>query len=414
VPALPELPFLADAPWYLAVLLDVVLAVVAMFWFLERRSRRSAESALRESLAAEARHADALATAQREARDAQRLEAVGRLTSGVAHDFNNLLTAILGYAQLAQMKLGADHPQASHLQQIVNAAERAEKLTRQLLNFSRQESAGPQAFDLNLVVKETGYLLRRLIGEDVTLRMKLAPDGAMIRADSGDISQLIVHLTMNARDAMPKGGELWIATEAVGENVTLTIRGSGGVGQVAATLRRGVPSGGLLEIEREGTADAAFLVSWPLAIEETPAPTVSSALPVTPPTEPEHRTALLVEDDDILRPLMAEMLESQGFEVLAASDGENALEREKVHAGPIALVVTDLVMPRLGGSELVASLLERRKDLAVLYVSAHHDDDIAQAAVAAADHCSILHKPFAPGAFAQAVRDALKRAVAED
>ncbi len=411
MPAFPDLPLLADAPWYFAVLLDVLLALLAMFWFLERRSRRSAERALRESLAAEARHADALATAQREARDAQRLEAVGRLTSGVAHDFNNLLTAILGYAQLAQMKLGADHPQASHLQQIVNAAERAEKLTRQLLNFSRQESAGPQAFDLNLVVKETGYLLRRLIGEDVTLRMKLAPDGAMIRADSGDIAQFIVHLTMNARDAMPKGGELWVATEVVGENVTLTIRGSGGVGQVAAALRRGVPSGGLVEIEREGTADAAFLVSWPLAIEEAPASPVSGAMPDLLPTEPGHRTALLVEDDDILRPLMAEMLESQGFEVLAASDGENALEREKALAGPIALVVTDLVMPRLGGSELVASLLERRKDLAVLYVSAHHDDDIAQAAVAAADHCALLHKPFAPGAFAQAVRDALDRAV---
>ena len=166
-----------------------------------------------------------------------------------------------------------------------------------------------------------------------------------------------------------------------------------------------------MEVAGAGTAEAAFLVSWPLAIEEAPAAPVPGAMPEPLPKESGPRTALLVEDDDILRPLMAEMLESQGFEVLAASDGENALEREKAFAGPIALVVTDLVMPRLGGSELVASLLERRKDLAVLYVSAHHDDDIAQAAVAAADHCSLLHKPFAPSAFAQAVRDALNRAV---
>jgi CheY-like chemotaxis protein len=280
-----------------------------------------------------------------------------------------------------------------------------------VLAFSRQQVLQPKILDLNQVIGGIAKMLRRLVGEDVDLALHTSHALGNIVADPGQMEQVIMNLVVNARDAMPKGGELWVATEAVGENVTLTIRGSGGVGQVAAALRRGVPSGGLLEIEREGTAEAAFLVSWPLAIEEAPAAPVSSAMPDPLPAESGHRTALLVEDDDILRPLMAEMLESQGFEVLAASDGENALEREKAHAGPIALVVTDLVMPRLGGSELVASLLERRKDLAVLYVSAHHDDEIAQAAVAAADHCSLLHKPFAPGAFAQAVRDALNRAV---
>jgi two-component system cell cycle sensor histidine kinase/response regulator CckA len=400
---------LADAPWYLGALLDVLLAVFAMVWFLERRRRRSVEQALRESLAAEARNADALAVAQRAAREAQRLEAVGRLTSGVAHDFNNLLTAILGYAQFAQMKLGADHPQGAYLQQIVNAAERAEKLTRQLLNFSRQESAGPQTFDLNLVVKETGYLLRRLIGEDVALRMNLAPDGAMVRVDSGEVAQLIVHLAMNAREVMPAGGELWIATETVGENVTLRIRGSGGVGQTAAALVRGVPSGGLLEIEREGSADAAFLVLWPRANDDLAPAAGQASIPEPLPAGATHQTVLLVEDDNFLRPLMAEMLENQGYEVLTASDGENALEREKAHGGPIALVVTDLVMPRLGGRELVAKLLERRPDLPVLYVSAHHPEIVAHGAPGPVGRVSLLRKPFDAGTFVRAVRAALEQ-----
>jgi two-component system cell cycle sensor histidine kinase/response regulator CckA len=397
----------ADAPWYLGVSPAVLAAVLALCWFLERRSRRSVEQALRESLVAESRNADALAAAQRAARDAQRLEAVGRLTSGVAHDFNNLLTAILGYAQFAQMKLGSDHPQSAYLQQIVNAAERAEKLTRQLLNFSRQESAGPQNFDLNLVVKETGYLLRRLVGEDVALRMKLAPDGAMVRADSGDVAQLIVHLAMNSRDAMPQGGELWISTETIGENVTLKIHGSGGVGQAAATLIRGVPSGGLLEIERDGTAEAAFLVSWPRAVEDVSVPPVVSTMPEPLPAEETRKTLLLVEDDNLMRQLMAEILESQGYNVLTASDGENALDREKAHAGPIALVVTDLIMPRLGGSELVAKLLGRRPDLPVLYVSAHLNDAVAKRALATGGRVSLLAKPFDVGTLVRSVREAL-------
>ncbi len=395
---------LAETPWYLAAL----LALPVLLWIFELRKRRTAERALRESLAAEARNADALAVAQRAAREAQRLEAVGRLTSGVAHDFNNLLTAILGYAQFAQMKLGADHPQNAYLQQIVNAAERAEKLTRQLLNFSRHESTGPQIFDLNLVVKETGYLLRRLIGEDVALRMKLAPDGAMVRADSGDVAQLIVHLAMNARDVMPSGGELSIATDLVGENVTLTIHGSGGVGQAAAALIRGVPSGGLLEIQHQGTPDAAFLVSWPRSDEDTLSAGGLSSIPAPLPAGAPRQTVLVVEDDDFLRQLMAEMLESQGYDVLTASDGENALEREKAHAGPIALVVTDLVMPRLGGRDLVAKLLVHRPDLPVLYVSAHHPDIVAHGAPGPVGRVSLLRKPFDAGTFIRAVRAALE------
>jgi two-component system cell cycle sensor histidine kinase/response regulator CckA len=407
---LSPITLLADVPWPARIVTGIVLAVLALLWLIERRARQAAERDMRESLAAEAKCADALVVAQRAAREAQRLEAVGRLTSGVAHDFNNLLTAILGYAQFAQLKLGAEHPQSAYLQQIVNAAERAEKLTRQLLNFSRQESSGPQNFDLNLVVKETGYLLRRLIGEDVALRMKIAPDSAMVRADSGDVAQLIVHLAMNARDAMPHGGELWISTETIGENVTLKIHGSGGVGQAAAALIRGVPSGGLLEIEREGTAEAAFLVSWPRAIEDVSVPPVLSTMPEPLPAEETRKTLLLVEDDNLMRQLMAEVLESQGYNVLTASDGENALDRERAHAGPIALVVTDLVMPRLGGRELVSKLLERRPELPVLYVSAHYDDDIAKSALATRGRVAMLAKPFDMGTLIRAVREALGQA----
>ena len=409
VPAHLQTFLLADVPWLPGVGALALLAALVALWAIERKARRDAERALRESLAAEARSADALAQAQRAARDAQRLEAVGRLTSGVAHDFNNLLTAILGYAQFAQMKLGAGHPQNAYLQQIISAAERAEKLTRQLLNFSRQESAGPQAFDLNLVVKETGYLLRRLIGEDVALRMRLAPEGVMMRADSGEVAQLLVHLTMNVRDAMPKGGELWIATETVGEHVTLTIRGSGGIGESADARKWIVPSGGVLEIDREAESGAAFRVAWPLVADENES-RAGSVIPEPLPSDGPRKAILVVEDEDSLRRLMSEMLESQGYEVLTASDGENALTRAETHGGKIDLVVTDLVMPRLGGSELVVKLLERRPEIHVLYVSAHADEVVLQRAGETGGEFSLLRKPFDAGTFIQAVREALDHA----
>ena len=401
---------LAGLPWLPGVGAVALLIALVVLWALERRARRETERALGEARAAEVKNAEALATAQRTAREAQRLEAVGRLTSGVAHDFNNLLTAILGYAQLAQMKLGAAHPQHTHLQQIISAAERAEKLTRQLLNFSRQESTGPQTFDLNLVVKETGYLLRRLIGEDVSLRMRLASDGVLIRADSGEVAQLIVHLAMNAREAMPKGGELWVNTEAVGEHAALTIRGSGGLGDEKAMREWIVPSGGLLEVERGGETDAGFRLAWPLAADAGTSARGSIAIPEPPTADGTRRTILVVEDDDFLRRLMAEMLEGQGYEVITASDGEDALARAAAHAGQIDLVVTDLVMPRLGGSELVVKLLDRRKDIQVLYVSAHADEVIFKSASEAGGGFSLLRKPFDAGTFIQAVREALERA----
>ena len=405
VPASLSKLLLADVPWLSGVGAVALLAALVALWAMERRARRT-ERALQESLTAEAKSADALEQAQRTARDAQRLEAVGRLTSGVAHDFNNLLTAILGYAQFAQMKLGAGHPQNAYLQQIVTAAERAEKLTRQLLNFSRQESAGPQSFDLNLVVKETGYLLRRLIGEDVALRMRLAPEGVMMRADSGEVAQLLVHLAMNARDAMPKGGELWITTQPVGEHVTLTIRGAGGVGKLAIGREWIVPNGGLLEIERDAEGIETFRVAWPLIVDDASAHLVS-AMPEPLPADGPRKTILVVEDEDFLRRLMSEMLENQGYEVLTASDGENALARADAEPGKIDLVVTDLVMPRLGGSELVVKLLERRPEIHVLYVSAHADEVVFQRAGETGGEFSLLRKPFDAGTLIQAVRDAL-------
>lgn len=398
---------LADVPWLPGVAAVALLLGLVALWAIERKTRLRTERALQESLTAEARTTDALMQAERAARDAQKLEAVGRLTSGVAHDFNNLLTAILGYAQFAQMKLGEGHPQSGYLQQIVTAAERAEKLTRQLLNFSRQESVGPQVFDLNLVVKETGYLLRRLIGEDVALRMRLASSGGLVRADSGEVAQLLVHLAMNARDAMPNGGELWITTELVGEHVTLTIRGSGGVGESAAAREWSVPAGALLEVERDADGGAAFRVAWPLVADEE-ASHLSAPFPEPLPADAPRQTILVVEDEDFLRRLMADILENQGYEVLTASDGENALTREETFAGKIDLVVTDLVMPRLGGSELVVKLLERRPDIHVLYVSAHADEVVFRRAGETGGEFSLLRKPFDAGTFVQAVRAALE------
>ncbi|MBS0657387.1 MAG: response regulator [Verrucomicrobia bacterium] len=384
-------------------------------------------------------------------RQSQKMEAIGRLTGGVAHDFNNLLTAMLGYAHFAAHKLGPGHPMHSYIEQIQRAGERAETLTRQLLNFCRQAPLERQTFDLNLVVKETGYLLRRLIGEDIQLRMQLHPDGTFVSMDSGEASQVVMNLALNARDAMPGGGELIIETICVffreedeqlpdelvpGSYAQLTVSDTG-CGIDTATLERifepffttkqrgsgtglGLSTcwsivrqaGGTITVESAVGKGTQFRVYLPLADAEHA--TVTERAPVLPTPEAEvssgRGTVLVVEDEDVLRRLLTEILEVNGYQVLTATDGEDALRLSNEHPGHIELVVTDLVMPRMNGCVLVGLLLQQRPDLQVLYISGHADHALLDQAVESGDGFAILHKPFRADELARAVKEAIERA----
>lgn len=386
-------------------------------------------------------------------RQAQKMEAIGRLTGGVAHDFNNLLTAMLGYAHFAAHKLGPGHPMHAYIEQIQRAGERAETLTRQLLNFCRQAPLEKQTFDLNLVVKETGYLLRRLIGEDIQLRMLMHPDGCFVSMDSGEASQVVMNLALNARDAMPGGGELAIETICVffreedeqlpdelvpGGYVQLTVQDTG-CGIDAATLERifepffttkqrgsgtglGLSTcwsivrqaGGTIAVQSQVGRGTTFRVYLPLSDAENATVTERAASAPAPAPLPENTTGrgtiLVVEDEDVLRRLLTEILEVHGYTVLTATDGEDALRICNEHPIHIELVVTDLVMPRMNGCALVSQLLLQRPDLQVLYISGHADHALLDQAVESGDGFAILHKPFRADELARAVNEAIQRA----
>ncbi len=380
-------------------------------------------------------------------RQAQKMESIGRLTGGVAHDFNNLLTAILGYAQFAEHKLDAGHPVHTYLEQISKAGERAEKLTRQLLNFCRQEPMERQTFDLNLVVKETGFMLRRLIGEDIDLHMHLATDGALITADSGEIGQVVMNLALNARDAMPHGGTLTIVTSVresgeadparpavlqPGRNVVLTVRdeGSGmdswtlakifepffttkdrghGTGLGLSTAHDIVcKCGGEITVESTPGKGTCFDVWLPLAVDKVTSEPArpGSRAPATVSGEG-PRTVLVVEDEEILRTLMVDILEGRGYHALSSADGDGALKIMEAQDGAVNLVVTDVVMPRMSGFQLVSRIVHRWPEVQVLYISGHGEHTAFADATDSAAGFSLLEKPFGADEFARAVRKAL-------
>ncbi len=392
---------------------------------------------------------------EQQVRQAQKMESIGRLTGGVAHDFNNLLTAIFGYAQLLQRRLGAGSTAGPLVEQILRAGERAEGLTRQLLNFCRQEPLERQTFDLSLVAKETGYLLRRLISEDIHLSLQLAPAPVMVTADPGELGQVVMNLALNARDAMPHGGELHVSTGMTrlpsedgnaspspdlppGFYALLTVRDEGH-GMDAATQERvfkpffttkergrgtGLGLSTVCDIVRNSNGDvtvestpglgATFRVFIPLAERAAPAPeTAPPALPELPAGARE--SVLVVEDEEILRTLMVELLEAQGYEVHCASDGEEALA-VAADCGPgLQLLVTDVVMPRLNGHALAGQLTARRPGLRVLYISGHGEHVALDGGAAAGGPAEfmLLPKPFRGEELTRAVREALDRAGVE-
>ena len=372
---------------------------------------------------------------------AQKMEAVGRLAGGVAHDFNNLLTIINGNGQILLDRLPKSDPARDQVQEMTAAGERAAALTAQLLAFSRQAVVEPRILDLNDIVSQSARLLRRLIGEDVLLTTALEPGLARIRADPAQIEQVLLNLAVNAKDAMPHGGQLTIETRSVrlrdgdaarhpglapGDFVQLIVSDTGtgmtevvkgqlfepffttkepgkGTGLGLAVVHGAVrQNGGRIDVDSEFGAGTRFRILLPAATTPTATPTTSPSRLAPRGAE----TVLLVEDEEAVRKLGRIALEAQGYTVLVSATGAEALALARLYPDDIHLVVTDVVMPGMGGREVAEKLRAARPTLKVLYVSGYTDDAIVRHGVlAAAD--AFLHKPFTPLALARKVRAVL-------
>ncbi|OGK86537.1 MAG: hypothetical protein A2X51_12420 [Candidatus Rokubacteria bacterium GWC2_70_24] len=373
-------------------------------------------------------------------RQSQKMEAVGQLAGGVAHDFNNLLTVITGRCHFLQQRLGGEGPGARDVTLIVEAAQRAAALTRQLLAFSRRQVLEMRVLDVNSVVAQVEKMLRRLIGEDIDLVTVPAQDLGCVKADPGQLEQVLLNLIVNARDAMPRGGRVTIETGSVvggtedgpagippGPHTMLAVsdNGSGmdaetlshifepffttkgrdrGTGLGLATVYGIVAqSGGHIAVESEPGQGTVFRVYLPRVDE--PADRLAP-----PSTGAEARggqeTILLTEDAVDLRALAREVLTRRGYQVLDAADGADALALAERHPGPIHLLLTDVVMPRVSGRELAERLAARHPAMKVLYMSGYTDDAVLRHGVLRSE-VAFLQKPFGPGALARKVREIL-------
>jgi PAS domain S-box-containing protein len=380
-------------------------------------------------------------------RQAQKMEAVGRLAGGVAHDFNNLLTAIIGYSDIVLKALGDSDPLRPDVSEIKLAGERASRLTSQLLAFSRKQILQPKVLDLNESVTDMGKILRRLIGEDIDL--VTSPDQALgrVKADPGAIEQVILNLAVNARDAMPEGGMLTIETANVelddayarahvsvqpGSYVMLAVSDNGmgmspetqvhifepffttkgegkGTGLGLSTIYGIVrQSGGNIWVYSELGKGTTFKVYLP-RVEEglTPLETSSSE----DASQQGSETILLVEDEEVLRRLVSVILHDRGYKVLVASNGSEALEISERHPDPIHLMLTDVVMPKMTVRELTNSLAKLRPQTRVLYISGYTDEAIIHHGVLD-DGVDFLQKPFTAVALAKKVREVLDKPLA--
>src|SRR6267143_1387894 len=375
-------------------------------------------------------------------RQTQKMEAVGRLAGGIAHDFNNLLTAILGSVDFLRRALGPEHPEHAETEEIQKAAVRAADLTRQLLAFSRQQVLAPKVLELDALVANLEKMLRRLIGEDVELRFVAKAARAAVRADPGQLEQVIVNLVVNARDAMPRGGKLTIETARVdldaayawehgtvepGRYVMLAVTDTGvgidraaqarlfepffttkefgkGTGLGLATVYGIVKqSGGYIWVYSEPGRGATFKVYLP-RVEQ-------AGEPVAAPQPPARalggtETILLAEDEAAVRNLARRVLEKHGYKLLLAATGRDGVQVAQQHGGPIDLLVTDVVMPEMGGRELAQRLTARQPGLKVLFLSGYTDDAIVHHGVLYAG-VAFLQKPFKPDDLVRKIRAVL-------
>jgi two-component system cell cycle sensor histidine kinase/response regulator CckA len=372
----------------------------------------------------------------------QKLEAVGRLAGGIAHDFNNLLTAIVGHSELVLDSLKSASPLRWEIDEIRKSAERAAALTRQLLAFSRKQLLEPKILDLNSAVANTERLLRRLIGEDVDLVTLMASDLRPVKADPGQIEQVIINLAVNARDAMPKGGKLTIETANVeideayvqshamvraGHYVMLAVSDNGcgmsqevqshifepffttkepgkGTGLGLSTVYGIVKqSGGHIWVYSEPGSGTSLKIYLPQAEGE-----VELTAPASVAVEAARagETILLAEDEDVVRRLILTVLRNKGYTVIEATDGEQALQMSTQHPGKIELLLTDTVMPGMSGPILSHQLKTARPEIKVLYMSGYTNDAVVLHEMLESS-VAFLQKPFPPDALVRKVREVL-------
>jgi len=374
----------------------------------------------------------------------QKMEAVGRLAGGIAHDFNNLLTVITSYSDLLLQDLGGEDPKREDVEQVRKAAEGAAALTRQLLAFSRQQVLAPRVVSLSVVVQGVEKMLRRVIGEDVDLVTALDLNVGSVKADVGQLEQVLMNLAVNARDAMPTGGKLTIETANVEHDpdyarereaallrrfVMLAVSDTG-IGMDEATKARifepffttkepgkgtglglatvyGIvqQSGGFIWVYSEPGHGTTFKIYLP----QVEAPLEGRAVGAAPGDLPRGtETILLVEDAAAVRAVTRQVLERQGYTVLEAAHGAAALQTAAGHPGPIHLLLTDVVMPVLSGRQLADQLARLRPDAKVLYASGYTDDAVVRHGVLEAG-ISYLQKPFTADSLARKVREVLDR-----
>jgi two-component system, cell cycle sensor histidine kinase and response regulator CckA len=398
--------------------------------YVDISGRKRAEEALRHS--------------QEQLRQAQKMEAVGRLAGGVAHDFNNLLSAILSYSEMVLADLPDAHPSRDDVEQIRQAGVRAAELTHQLLAFSRRQLLQPRTINLNTVVASVDRMLRRVIGEDIVLRTELTPDLGFTRADAGQLEQVLMNLAVNARDAMPSGGTLTLTTAntevrdadragspelPAGRYVTLSVADTGagmtpdvqerifepffttkgpghgtglGLSMVYGIV---VQSGGHVFVASAPGAGSTFTIYLPAHAADAEPAATPMALPAV---HGGAETVLLVEDEDLVRQLTREILRRNGYRVLEACDGVAALTLLREHGGPIDLLLTDVVMPRMSGHELVEQARPLRPGMRILYVSGYSEEAIARQGQLT-EGIELLAKPFTPAALTAKLRQLLDR-----
>ena len=379
---------------------------------------------------------------EQQLRQAQRLEAVGQLAGGVAHDFNNLLTIISGYSDLALSQLSPQEPLRYNVEQVLKAASRATELTRQLLAFSRKQVLKPIVLDLNEIIADLEKMLRRLIGENIDLITILKTGIGCVKADPGQIEQVIVNLAVNSRDAMPDGGKLIIETANVdldayyasqhigtppGPYVMISVSDSGhgidpetqshifepffttrergkGTGLGLSTVYGIVKqSGGNIWVYSEPGHGTTFKIYFPLVLQRSEP---IRQLPAKAAPGRGVETVLLVEDEERVRELVKEVLLKQGYTVITARDGKDALAAAERETRQIELLLTDVVMPKMSGRELAEILVSMRTSLKVLYMSGYTDNAMLHKGTLDIE-TKFIQKPFTPDALARKVREVL-------
>lgn len=450
----PDVPFL-----FVSATIGEELAIDAMHqgaidYVLKQRLGRLVPSVLRalrelDHRAERKRAEEALRQSEKQFRQSQKMEAVGRLAGGIAHDFNNLLTVIMGYSQVLSTELGPQHPLRGKVDETLKAGERAATLIRQLLAFSCKQSLDPKVLSLNTAVTSVESLLRRLIGEDIRLVSKLDPTNGRLRADQAQLEQVLVNLVVNARDAMAQGGTLTIETSQVeltrspvyhltplppGPYVRLVVSDTGcgmdrktqshifepffttkgegkGSGLGLSTVFGIVTQcGGAIDVTSRVGHGTRFDLYFPSVDSD-----ISTAAPTQPIGQPQRgtETILVVEDEPSVRTLVRDELRKLGYRIVEAKNGIEACFLATQQAGSLQLLLTDVVMPGMGGRELAQHLSVIKPDLRTLFISGYMDD-VGIMAGQEEGTTAFLQKPFTPEVLAHAVRNLLDASMPSD